>query len=88
MPFIARQVRPPARQRVSCTLPPETIIQLRRYAEGLDSSKEYVVNDVLSEPFRCDAEFQTGLTAQPAADQHAVADAQADDSTPASRARS
>jgi len=44
MPFIPRQVKPPARQVITCRLPEETTTLLKRYAEFLDSTQEYVVS--------------------------------------------
>lgn len=61
MPFIPRQVKPPARQVISCKLPAETAGLLKRYAEFLDSTQEYVVNETLLLAFRRDKEFQEWL---------------------------
>ncbi len=61
MPFIPRQVKPPARQVISCKLPEETATALKRYAEFLDSTQEYVVNETLLVAFRRDKEFQEWL---------------------------
>jgi hypothetical protein len=65
MPFIPRQVKPPARQVITCKLPQETAILLKRYAEFLDSTQEYVVNETLLVAFRRDKEFQAWLAATP-----------------------
>ncbi len=67
MPFIPRQVKPPARQVITCRLPEETTTLLKRYAEFLDSTQEYVVNETLLVAFRRDKEFQEWLAATPAA---------------------
>ena len=61
MPFIPRQVKPPARQAITCKVPEETAILLKRYAEFLDSTQEYVVNEILVLAFRRDKEFQEWL---------------------------
>jgi hypothetical protein len=66
MPFIPRQVKPPARQAITCRLPEETATLLKRYAEFLDSTQEYVVNETLLVAFRRDKEFQAWLGATPA----------------------
>ena len=63
MPFIPRQVKPPARQVLTCKLPQETATLLKRYAEFLDSTQEYVVNETLLVAFRRDKEFQAWLAA-------------------------
>ena len=61
MPFIPRQVKPPARQMITCKVPTETATLLKRYAEFLDSTQEYVVNETLLVAFRRDKEFQDWL---------------------------
>jgi len=66
MPFIPRQVKPPARQAITCRLPEETATLLKRYADFLDSTQEYVVNETLLVAFRRDREFQEWLAASPA----------------------
>ncbi len=65
MPFIPRQVKPPARQAITCKPPEETATLLRRYAEFLDSTQEYVVNETLLVAFRRDKEFQEWLVSAP-----------------------
>ena len=65
MPFIPRQVKPPARQVISCKVPAETATLLKRYAEFLDSTQEYVVNETLLVAFRRDKEFQEWLASRP-----------------------
>jgi hypothetical protein len=65
MPFIPRQVKPPARQVITCRLPEETATLLKRYADFLDSTQEYVVNETLLVAFRRDKEFQAWLAATP-----------------------
>jgi len=62
MPFIPRQVKPPARTAVTCKLPQHVAILLKGYAEFLDSSQEYVVTETLQLAFRKDREFQAWLT--------------------------
>ena len=62
MPFIPRQVKPPARQMLTCKVPTETATLLKRYAEFLDSTQEYVVNETLLVAFRRDKEFQEWLS--------------------------
>lgn len=62
MPFIPRQVKPPARIAVTCKLPQHVATLLKCYAEFLDSSQEYVVTETLQLAFRKDREFQTWLT--------------------------
>jgi hypothetical protein len=66
MPFIPRQVKPPARLVITCRLPEETATLLKRYADFLDSTQEYVVNETLLVAFRRDREFQEWVTATPA----------------------
>ena len=61
MPFIPRQVKPPARLAITCKLPEETATLLKRYAEFLDSTQEYVVTETLRTAFRRDKEFQAWL---------------------------
>jgi len=61
MPFIPRQVKPPARQAINCKVPTETAMLLKRYAEFLDSTQEYVVHEILQLAFRRDKEFQEWL---------------------------
>ena len=67
MPFIPRQVKPPARQVLSCRLPEETASLLKRYADFLESTQEYVVNETLLVAFRRDKEFQAWLAGRPVA---------------------
>ena len=62
MPFIPRQVKPPARIAVTCKLPQHVATLLKCYAEFLDSSQEYVVTETLQLAFRRDREFQAWLT--------------------------
>ena len=62
MPFIPRQVKPPARIAVTCKLPQHVATVLKCYAEFLDSSQEYVVTETLQLAFRKDREFQAWLT--------------------------
>jgi hypothetical protein len=62
MPFIPRQVKPPARTAVTCKLPQHVATLLKGYAEFLDSSQEYVVTETLLLAFRRDRDFQAWLT--------------------------
>jgi hypothetical protein len=62
MPFIPRQVKPPARVTVTCKLPEHVATGLKCYAEFLDSSQEHVVTETLRLAFRRDREFQAWLT--------------------------
>jgi hypothetical protein len=61
MPFIPRQVKPPARLAITCKVPEETATLLKRYAEFLDSTQEYVIVETLRLAFRRDKEFQVWL---------------------------
>jgi hypothetical protein len=61
MPFIPRQVKPPARLPITCKVPEETATLLKRYAEFLDSTQEYVIDQILHLAFRRDREFQVWL---------------------------
>ena len=61
MPFIPRQVKPPARLALTCKVPEETATLLKRYAEFLDSTQEYVVAETLRVAFRRDKEFHGWL---------------------------
>jgi hypothetical protein len=63
MPFIPRQVKPPARIAVTCKLPQHVATLLKCYAEFLDSSQEYVVTETLQLTFRKDREFHSWLAA-------------------------
>jgi hypothetical protein len=61
MPFIPRQVKPPARLPLTCKVPEETATLLKLYAEFLDSTQEYVVVETLRLAFRKDKEFHGWL---------------------------
>jgi hypothetical protein len=61
MPFIPRQVKPPARLAITCKVPQELATLLKHYAEFLDSSQEYVVTETLRVAFRRDKAFQAWL---------------------------
>jgi hypothetical protein len=66
MPFIPRQVKPPARIALTCKVPEAVGTLLKHYAEFLESSQEYVVAETLRLAFRRDKEFQAWLaTAHP-----------------------
>ena len=62
MPYIPRQVKPPARVAVTCKVPEAIFSLLKCYAEFLDSSQEHVVTEVLRLTFRRDREFHVWLT--------------------------
>ena len=61
MPFIPRQVKPPARIAITCKVPEAVATLLKHYAEFLESSQEHVVTETLRLTFRRDREFQTWL---------------------------
>jgi hypothetical protein len=61
MPFIPRQVKPPARLPLTCKVPEETATLLKLYAEFLDSTQEYVIVETLRLAFRKDKEFHGWL---------------------------
>ena len=63
MPFIPRQVKPPARLAITCKVPEQIATLLKQYAEFLDSSQEYVVAETLRLAFRKDKEFHAWLSA-------------------------
>ena len=63
MPFIPRQVKPPARVAVACKVPETLATLLKRYAEFLESTQEYVVVETLRLAFRRDKEFHAWLAA-------------------------
>lgn len=63
MPFIPRQVKPPARIAITCKVPEEVATLLKRYAEFLDSTQEYIVSETLRVAFARDKEFQIWLHA-------------------------
>ena len=62
MPYIPRQVKPPARVGLTCKVPESIFALLKCYAEFLDSSQEHVVTEVLRLTFRRDREFHAWLT--------------------------
>ena len=61
MPFIPRQVKPPARIAITCKLPQQVATLLKCYAEFLDSSQDYVVTEIVQLACRKDREFQAWL---------------------------
>jgi hypothetical protein len=66
MPFIPRQVKPPARIAITCKLPQQVATLLKCYAEFLESSQDYVVTEIVQLACRKDREFQAWLaTAHP-----------------------
>jgi hypothetical protein len=62
MPYIPRQIKPPARVAITCKVPEAIFSLLKCYAEFLDSSQEHVVTEVLRLTFRRDREFHAWLT--------------------------
>jgi len=87
MPMIPRQLKPPARQAINCKVPTETATLLKRYAEFLDSTQEYVVHEILQLAFRRDKEFQEWLATTSATTPHDGTDANSV-AQPVPRARS
>ena len=63
MPFIPRQVKPPARTPLTCKLTVDMAALVKRYAEFIDSTQEYVVTEALRRVFDRDKEFQVWLAA-------------------------
>jgi hypothetical protein len=64
MPFIPRQVKPPARITITCKVLEETATMLKRYAEFLDNStQEHVIDQALQLTFRRCKEFRVWLAA-------------------------
>ena len=63
MPFIPRQAKPPARIAITCKVPEDLATLLKRYAEFLDSTQEYIVTETLRLAFTKDKEFHTWLQA-------------------------
>ena len=63
MPFIPRQVKPPVRVAIACKVPETIGTVLKRYAEFLESTQEYVVIETLRLAFRRDKEFHAWLAA-------------------------
>ena len=63
MPFIPRQVKPPARTPLTCKLTVDMAALVKRYAEFIDSTQEYVVTEALRRVFDRDKEFQVWLVA-------------------------
>ena len=60
MPFIPRQVKPPARVPLICKVPEATATLLKLYAEFLDSTQEYVVDTTLGSRFAGTKSFTRG----------------------------
>jgi len=83
MPLIPPQVKPPARVAITHRLPEETVSLLKRYAQFLDSTQEYVVNETLCLAFRRDKEFQAWLKANGA--RELTARSLAEDLTPTTK---
>jgi hypothetical protein len=63
MPFIPRQVKPPARTPLNCKLTLDMAALVKHYAEFIDSTQEYVVTEALRRVFDRDKEFQVWLAA-------------------------
>ena len=63
MPFIPRQVKPPARVAIACKVPEAIAALLTRDAEFLESTQEYVVVETLRLAFRRDTECRAWLAA-------------------------
>jgi hypothetical protein len=61
MPFIPRQVKPPARVPLTCKVPEEVATLLKQYAAFSDGTQEYVVTQILRRIFRQDREFKVWL---------------------------
>ena len=57
MPLIQSQLKK-SREAVTVKLDTSTIEQLKLYAEFIDSTQEYVVNEALALTFKRDKEFQ------------------------------
>ena len=55
----------PARVALTCKVPVDLAALLKRYAEFLDSTQEYIVVETLRLAFHRDKEFQTWLAATP-----------------------
>jgi len=62
MPLITPQAKPPERQPVSYKLESRIFRLLKRYAEFIDSTQEYVVNQALDATFARDREFRDWVT--------------------------
>lgn len=60
MPLIPKQVKH-TREALTVKLERELLAELRFYAEFIDSTQEYVVNEALARTFRRDKEFQAWL---------------------------
>ena len=78
MPFIPRQVKPPARLAITCKLPEAVATLLKHYAAFLDSTQEYVIAETLQLAFRKDKEFQAWLASHDAGTSLVEADPQTD----------
>jgi predicted transcriptional regulator len=63
MPLIRRQPKPPTRIPITCKVPEDVAAMLKRYAEFLESTQEYVITESLRLAFAKDKEFQTWLAA-------------------------
>jgi hypothetical protein len=65
MPLIRRQPKPPVRIAITCKVPEDIAALLKRYAEFLDSTQEYIVTESLRLAFTRDKDFQAWLHAAP-----------------------
>jgi hypothetical protein len=61
MPFMPRQVKPPARVAIAYKVPEAVAALLKHYAEFLESTEEYVIVETLRLAFRRDKEFHARL---------------------------
>ena len=61
MALIEKQVIPPKKEQLTIRLDPGTIAMLERYAEFIESSLHYVIEESLAFTFRKDREFQEWL---------------------------
>ena len=61
MSCIPPQAKPPARTPLTCKLTVDMAALVKRYAEFIDSTQEYVVTEALRRVFDRDKEFQVWL---------------------------
>ena len=57
MPLIPKQIKHD-REAMTVKLDKEVVAELRLYAEFIESTQEYVVNEILTRTFRKDKDFQ------------------------------
>lgn len=65
MSLIPKQVKI-TKEAITVKLAADVAASLRLYAEFIDSTQEYVVNEALSRTFQRDKKFQEWLVARPA----------------------